>query len=115
MARDIDIEMTTGRDGEIIIHSGREDVLNSIKNVLLTSRGERVMRPTFGSPVRLFAPDMGDLTILIRETLQREVPEAELLDVRVEHVNDDPATRQITVVVDIAGQTVSETIATGTG
>jgi len=110
MASDIIIDFSLGANGDIQLVTGIEEVLNRIKNVLLTGRGERVMRPEFGSPLSLFKVDYSNAETLIRDALKRYVPEAKVLDVLVKNMDNDPSKKQIDVVVDVAGNTITATL-----
>ncbi|HEX7904856.1 MAG TPA: GPW/gp25 family protein [Chitinophagaceae bacterium] len=43
-----------GKNGEVIMLSGEEDIRNSLQVIFETSLGERVMQPDFGSEINSF-------------------------------------------------------------
>ena len=74
--------------GSLAMTSG--EVSDSIRMVLMTARGERVMRPEFGCRIwdLLFEPinanTMGLMIEAVREAISRWEPRIELDDVRVQ-------------------------------
>lgn len=91
-------------DGPALRQSaGRDKVEESMRIILGTRHGERVMRPTFGCNLGslVFAPNNSTTANLARhyveEGLRRWEPRIELVDVTV---TNDPAGRAL--VVDIA-------------
>ena len=84
--------------------AGQENVQQSLRILLLTALGERVMRPTFGcrAPRLVFAPGSVQylqlLETSIREAVRDWEPRVELLDVRAE---TDPA-EETRAIVSIA-------------
>jgi uncharacterized protein len=75
--------------GEIALVGGGEDIAQSIRIILSTRPGERVMRPEFGCRANelLFEPSHASTTTLlrkyVREALQRWEPRIDLLGVDV--------------------------------
>ncbi len=90
--------------GEIALASGEHDIAQSIKIILGTAPGERVMRPEFGCRVSslIFAPrDAATEALLIdyvREALQRWEPRIEVDRIQV----SDDAQRDGVWLVDIS-------------
>ncbi len=79
--------------GEFALARGESDIEQSIRIILQTSPGERVMRPEFGCRAKelLFAPrnasTQGLMAYYVRRALERWEPRITLLDVAV---NPDP-------------------------
>lgn len=77
---------------------GQLNVEQSLKVLLLTATGERVMRPTFGAeaPQLVFAPGseqyLRRLEQSIREAVRDFEPRVDLLEVRAEPGATDPGT-----------------------
>ena len=75
--------------GGISLLTGEEDIESAIKMILLTSKGERVMRPTFGSSLNdfVFATNNksthGLIAYEIRDALKMWEPRIDLTDVLV--------------------------------
>lgn len=57
----IAVDATTGR---FLLSEGEDDIAEAIRIILMTSRGERVMRPDFGCGLREFAFGTTDETTL---------------------------------------------------
>jgi len=80
--------------GEIALARGEVDIEQSIRIILATSPGERVMRPEFGCRARelLFAPinpsTEATMAFFVQESLTRWEPRIELIDVKA---GRDPA------------------------
>ena len=93
--------------GGIAISSGVEDIDRSIRMVLSTAPGERLMRPDFGCRIweQLFEPvNAGTLGLMeeaVREAVSRWEPRAELEQVVVEPDPDDPSRVDIQVVYQV--------------
>jgi phage baseplate assembly protein W len=56
-------------------YSTEEQAISNLKNLLLTSRGERIMQPTFGTRIReaVFQPNSINLQEFINETLTESI------------------------------------------
>ncbi len=76
--------------GAIALSEHEEDIREAIRLVLLTSRGERLMRPEFGGGLHDFvfatmsATNLGAVQAAIRQALLDWEPRAELLGVEVQ-------------------------------
>ena len=76
-------------NGKIAVSSDEDLVEESIKIILRTNPGERIMRPDFGSGIEQMVFSTGDtsaatmLAFYIRETLEKHEPRIELIDVKV--------------------------------
>ena len=90
--------------GDIVRFVNEQAVIRSIKNLILTDRGERPYQPLLGSNVRkmlfeLSGTGSGDEIIgLIKETIERHEPRAKILDIQG---NDDPDNNAISVSITI--------------
>ena len=88
VGRGLAFPLSVDHRGSMAMTSG--EVHDSIRMVLMTAPGERVMRPDFGCGIwdLLFEPinanTMGLMVVAVREALGRWEPRIELDDVRVE-------------------------------
>jgi phage baseplate assembly protein W len=95
--------MGVNHRGEIALTSGPEDLDCSIRVVLATAPGERVMRPMFGCKIwdLLFEPvnanTLGIMAQSVREALAQWEPRVEVVDVAVVPDDDDSALVRIHV------------------
>lgn len=93
--------------GEIALASGERDIEQSIRIILETSPGERVMRPEFGCRIHelIFAPNdaatEGLLIHYIEQALERWEPRIDLQEV---NVSTDPSSGA-TLLVEIKYET----------
>lgn len=90
--------------GRLGYTEGKENIEHSLKVLLLTALGERVMRIDFGSRAQqmVFSPG-GESQLHLLETTVREAvrdwePRVELLDVRAEADIEEP--ERVTVSID---------------
>ena len=80
--------------GSIAMSSGLEELDSSIRMILITAPGERVMRPTFGCRIweLLFEPinanTLGLMAVAVREALGQWEPRVDVENVLVEPVDD---------------------------
>jgi phage baseplate assembly protein W len=85
--------------GSLAWSDGQPNIEQSLKVLLLTALGERVMRPTFGTeaPQLVFAPGSDQYLRLLEQSIQAAVrdfePRVDLLDVQAETDAADPALR----------------------
>lgn len=81
----VSVDATTGR---FLLSEGEEDIAEAIRIILMTSKGERVMRPDFGCRLRDFAfGTMDETSLRLIETDIREaitVWEPRVTDVEVQ-------------------------------
>lgn len=81
--------------GSIALAAEERDVEEAIRLVLTTEKGERVMRPSFGSDIHelVFAPSnpttFGRLEHYVQEALRLWEPRIEVLDVQVDPSRQD--------------------------
>jgi len=68
----VQVDPVTGR---IMMSSGEDDIAEAIRIILMTYRGERVMRPDFGSGLNDFVFGLTDPTTLgvLEEDLRRAI------------------------------------------
>ncbi len=80
-----------GADGRLVWSSGEENVRESIRLILMTEPGERLMREGFGCGLRrfLFEPNTATTRALIRTQIMRSIGEWEPR-VQIEAVDVDP-------------------------
>ena len=84
--------------GSLAWSEGQDNIEQSLKVLLLTAAGERVMRPTFGTeaPRLVFAPGSDQYLRLLEQSIRAAVrdfePRVDLLDVRAEAGVADPGT-----------------------
>ncbi len=86
---DVDMRFTIETDGDVLVHKGKEVLRQSIKMILATTPGERVMNPLFGSSLKyyLFEPmteDIAeDMEDAITDDITRFEPRVEVINVSV--------------------------------
>jgi phage baseplate assembly protein W len=107
------------RDGVLAMNEYDAQVKQSIRLILSTSKGERVMRPDFGAGLERFAfePDNGLTAILVqqevKEVLKKYEPRIEVLTVNVDQgINDSGAgdrTGQMNITIDYKVKTTNTT------
>lgn len=87
------VDSTTGR---IKLSEYEEDIFESIKIILATSKGERIMRPDFGGGIHDFVFGLTDTTTLkmlegaIRHAITVWEPRVDNVDVGVEIDRNNP-------------------------
>jgi phage baseplate assembly protein W len=92
-----------GPDGSIALTADTADLDSSVRMVLLTAPGERVMRPDFGCRIHelVFEPvtpnTLGLMSHSVREALSRWEPRITVEAVEVVADRDDPALVQIRI------------------
>src|SRR5258706_16297547 len=90
VGRGISFPMRVHQSGALAMTSGADDIDASIRVVLLTAPGERVMRPLFGCRIweLLFEPinanTLGLMADAVQEAIGRWEPRVELEDVDLE-------------------------------
>lgn len=103
IGRGITFPMRVDQSGSIAMGSGPDDIDASLRVVLLTAPGERVMRPQFGCRIwdLVFEPinanTLGLMAEAVRDAASQWEPRIELDEVEV---TPDPE-RQGTVLIDI--------------
>lgn len=90
IGRGISFPMRVDQSGAIALSSGTADIDSSLRMILTTAPGERVMRPAFGCRIweLLFEPinanTLGLMGEAVREAVGRWEPRVTLDDVRLE-------------------------------
>lgn len=91
------LPLAPDRSGAMRLSEGPDKVLESIRIILDTEPGERIMRPTFGCGLRryLLRPNAAATRAAIKGDVERALVEHEprimLSGVHVEPADDDPA------------------------
>jgi uncharacterized protein len=104
IGRGITFPMRVDQSGTIAMSSGVDDIDASLRVVLLTAPGERVMRPLFGCRIweLMFEPinanTLGLMGEAVREAIGRWEPRVIVEDVRVEPDRGDVG--QVFIYVD---------------
>jgi len=92
-----------GEDGRLAWSSGADSIRESIRVILMTNPGERLMRPAFGTGLRgfLFEPNVPATHRLIQDrvtfTLRRWEPRLTLVRVIVDADPDDGQQANVTI------------------
>jgi len=90
IGRGIAFPMRVDQSGSIATSSGASDIDSSIRMILTTAPGERLMRPAFGCKIweLLFEPinanTLGLMSEAVREAIGRWEPRVTLEDVRLD-------------------------------
>lgn len=101
IGRGIRFPLGVDQTGALAMTSGSDDIDRSIRMILSTARGERLMRPDFGCAIwdQLFEPvnanTLGLMAQAVRDAVGQWEPRAELEEVEVTPDDRDPS------VVDI--------------
>jgi len=101
--------LRTDATGRIALVSGRDEIEESIRLILMTAPGERPMRPEFGCAVHdfVFAPadaaTAGDIAYAVRVALNRWEPRIELGDVTVRFDGVDRGVLYIDIAYSVRG------------
>lgn len=76
-----------------------ELILENVKRILLTNRGERVMELEFGSDVRkyLFMPEMriNDVLLEVKNSIERCEPRVKVLEATLKYSKDEEYTIRV--------------------
>ncbi|MCB8983619.1 MAG: GPW/gp25 family protein [Ardenticatenaceae bacterium] len=92
-----------GADGRLVWSQGEENVRESIRLILLTEPGERIMREGFGCGLRqfLFEPNTVATRQLIRERITEAIgrwePRVKVQEVTVDADPDNPRLAAVTI------------------
>ena len=95
IGRGISFPFRVDQSGSIATSSGVEDIDSSIRMILTTAPGERLMRPHFGCKIweLLFEPinanTLGLMSEAVREAIGRWEPRVTLEDVRLDPSQQD--------------------------
>jgi uncharacterized protein len=107
LGRGVSFPPRIGPDGRIARSDGDENVRESIRTILLTDPGERIMLPEFGAGLRafLFEPNTPASHRLIEErivqSLRRWEPRIAVADVLVAEDAHDPQQANVTVTYQL--------------
>lgn len=88
--------VTTDHRGDIETSGAEEDIRESIRIILGTAKGERVMRPEFGCDIHdhvYSAASPATLNLIessVREALVRWEPRIDIEDINAKTASDDP-------------------------
>lgn len=110
VGRGISFPIRVDQSGAIALTSGASDIDSSLRMILTTAPGERVMRPMFGCRIweLLFEPinanTLGLMSEAVREAVSRWEPRITLDDVRI-----DPDQRDVGRVIIHIDYTVRTT------
>jgi hypothetical protein len=89
----IQVDPITGR---IMMSDGEDDIAEAIRIILMTYKGERVMRPSFGSRLNDFVFGLTDPTTLgvlesdLRNSIMAWEPRVSKVDVQVQNDKSNP-------------------------
>jgi len=106
--------MRVDANGCLAACSYEEHVKQSLRSILLTAHGERVMRPDFGSGLGAYLFEGIDATTAslikrdVRNTIAQFEPRVELLDIQVQNSAHDPATLHIELRYRIKVNNISD-------
>jgi phage baseplate assembly protein W len=95
IGRGIAFPLRVDQSGAIATSAGVEDIESSIRMILTTAPGERLMRPEFGCRIweLLFEPinanTLGLMGEAVRESLGRWEPRATVTDIRLDPSSQD--------------------------
>jgi phage baseplate assembly protein W len=84
---------------DLTVFKDEDSIKESITNILLTDRGERLMQPNIGGNIRAMLFENitpGVLTLIedqVRTTLDLHEPRAEIIDVTVTSIDEDNVVR----------------------
>ena len=101
--------LRAGPSGQIALVTGSREIEESIRLILMTSPGERPMRPEFGCAVHeyVFAPadasTAGDIAYAVRVALNRWEPRIDLGDVVVRFDAVDSGVLYVDIEYSVSG------------
>ena len=96
---DIDLSFLKSASGDVFKKTSAAAVKQSVKNLLLTNRGDKPFRPVFGGNLNdlLFEladnPTISSLAPMIENVIKNEEPRAEVKDIKVYNEADRNAIR----------------------
>jgi uncharacterized protein len=105
-----------GADGRLVWSGGEDNVRESIRVILLTEPGERLMREEFGCGLRgyLFEPNTVTTRQLIGERITQAIgrwePRVAVQEVRVDPDDDDPRVVAVSIVFQLVATQAIERI-----
>jgi phage baseplate assembly protein W len=112
IGRGIAFPLRVDQSGSIATSTGVEDIESSMRMILTTAPGERLMRPEFGCRIweLLFEPinanTLGLMGEAVRESLARWEPRATVTDIRLDPSSHDSG--QVLINVDYTVRTTND-------
>lgn len=112
IGRGISFPLRVDQSGSIATTSPVDGIDSSLRMVLMTAPGERVMRPDFGCRIweLLFEPinanTLGLMAVAVREAVSRWEPRVDVDDVRV--VPDPGSVGQVLIHIDYVIRTTND-------
>jgi len=112
IGRGIAFPFRVDQAGSIATSAGPADIESSIRMILTTAPGERLMRPAFGCKIweLLFEPinanTLGLMEVAVREALGRWEPRVTVDDVRLDSTRDDAG--EVLIGVDYTIRTTND-------
>lgn len=100
---------------DLLVLEDEESIKTSIKNILLTDKGERFFSPTFGSDIKKmlfenYTPATEQITKdLIKTAIKNFEPRANIIDVKV-NGNPDNNSMYITILFSVINKTEPVTL-----
>jgi phage baseplate assembly protein W len=112
IGRGIAFPLRVDQSGSIATSTGVEDIESSMRMILTTAPGERLMRPEFGCRIweLLFEPinanTLGLMGEAVRESLARWEPRATVTDIRLDPSSQDSG--QVLINVEYTVRTTND-------
>ena len=112
IGRGIAFPLRVDQSGSIATSTGVEDIESSMRMILTTAPGERLMRPEFGCRIweLLFEPinanTLGLMGEAVRESLARWEPRATVTDIRLDPSSHDAG--QVLINIDYTVRTTND-------
>lgn len=112
IGRGIAFPLRVDQSGSIATSTGVEDIESSMRMILTTAPGERLMRPEFGCRIweLLFEPinanTLGLMGEAVRESLARWEPRATVTDIRLDPSSHDSG--QVLINVEYTVRTTND-------
>ena len=106
LGRGVSFPMRIGPDGRVASSEGDDNIRESIRTILLTDPGERIMLPEFGGGLRafLFEPNTPATHTLIEDRVSRALrrwePRVTLTSVRVEEDPREPQQANVSIAYE---------------
>lgn len=111
--RGLGFDLRIGPSGSFVWSEGADNIRESIRLILMTEPGERLMRPTFGAGLRRFLhePNVAATHRLIEEriidALRRWEPRIKVGQVEITAHPSDPAHALVTIFYDLVATSES--------
>jgi uncharacterized protein len=112
IGRGVAFPLRVDQSGSIATSSGVADIESSMRMILTTAPGERLMRPDFGCRIweLLFEPinanTLGLMSEAVREALARWEPRATVTDIRLDPSSNDAG--QVLINIDYLVRTTND-------